>query len=117
MMRTPSHIYISGSLLCKCLLWFLAARQCRHRAPQHCSCRASKLPTHASVNNAGVSEQMLKLGGTIPVRYNKAEYNIPVLFWIGPSYPDKPPIMFVDPTPGLIFRCSITAYFHSLAGP
>ena len=60
---------------------------------------------------------MLKLGGTIPVRYNKAEYNIPVLFWIAPSYPDKPPIMFVDPTPGLLFRCSITAYSHSLAGP
>lgn len=44
---------------------------------------------------------MLKLSGTIPVRYQKAEYNIPVIFWIPHTYPEKAPIMFVAPTAGL----------------
>jgi len=69
-------------------------------------CPALQPSVGTFINNAGVSEQMLKLGGTIPVRYNKAEYNIPVLFWIGPSYPDKPPIMFVDPTPAMAIEPS-----------
>lgn len=44
------------------------------------------------------------LSGTVPIFYNKAQYNIPVNIWITEHYPFQPPICYVTPTPEMIIK-------------
>ena len=49
-------------------------------------------------HNDGVEALLLHLGGTVPVAYQNATYNIPVVLWLPSGFPRDPPIAFVTPT-------------------
>lgn len=47
---------------------------------------------------------MVKLTGTIPIYYNQAKYNIPLIIWIPETYPKSPPIVYLTPTKGMVIK-------------
>mmetsp|Transcript_11362 Transcript_11362/g.13765 ORF Transcript_11362/g.13765 Transcript_11362/m.13765 type:complete len:378 (-) Transcript_11362:1316-2449(-) len=49
-------------------------------------------------SNSGISETLLKLQGTIPIRYQNNTYNIPVALWLPSAYPMQGPFVYVVPT-------------------
>mmetsp|Transcript_9152 Transcript_9152/g.13734 ORF Transcript_9152/g.13734 Transcript_9152/m.13734 type:complete len:384 (-) Transcript_9152:128-1279(-) len=54
--------------------------------------------------NNGSKATLLSIGGTIPIHFRGAQYNIPVKFYIPKEYPKKPPIGYVTPTINMRIR-------------
>jgi ESCRT-I complex subunit TSG101 len=50
------------------------------------------------MHNNGMESRLLVLGGTVPMVYAGAQYNIPVEIYISEPYPDAPPRCYVRPT-------------------
>mmetsp|Transcript_5390 Transcript_5390/g.16321 ORF Transcript_5390/g.16321 Transcript_5390/m.16321 type:complete len:285 (+) Transcript_5390:374-1228(+) len=46
----------------------------------------------------------LKAQGTIPVHYQGAKYNIPVVIWLEEHYPRCAPLVYVRPTPNMVIK-------------
>lgn len=46
----------------------------------------------------------LVLNGTIPVNYKGSRYQIPVMIWCQPHYPNEAPIPYVRPTADMVLR-------------
>ncbi|XP_042629901.1 uncharacterized protein LOC109065048 [Cyprinus carpio] len=49
-------------------------------------------------------KKLVYLGGTVPVTYEGAMYNIPVCIWIHETHPKNPPRCFVCPSPSMIIN-------------
>ncbi|XP_026062523.1 uncharacterized protein LOC113045951 isoform X4 [Carassius auratus] len=49
-------------------------------------------------------KRLVYLGGTVPVTYEDATYNIPVCIWIHETHPKNPPRCFVCPSPSMIIN-------------
>eukprot|EP00742_Colponemidia_sp_Colp-10_P007268 GILJ01007813.1.p1 GENE.GILJ01007813.1~~GILJ01007813.1.p1 ORF type:complete len:371 (+),score=70.74 GILJ01007813.1:59-1171(+) len=47
---------------------------------------------------AGRPQNAVQLSGTIPIFYQRVQYNIPVALWVGPNFPLSCPDVFVTPT-------------------
>lgn len=54
----------------------------------------------------GVTQEMVVLSGTIPVKYRNNTYNIPVAFFLPVDFPVSGPICYVKPTPDMIIKQS-----------
>ncbi|GFR44116.1 hypothetical protein Agub_g5278, partial [Astrephomene gubernaculifera] len=54
--------------------------------------------------NDGRQLNVLKVEGTIPIHYQGAKYNIPIVMWLLERYPFNPPQIFVVPTSNMIIR-------------
>lgn len=50
------------------------------------------------VYNNGTMAKLMSLSGTIPIYYNRVQYNIPVRIWVPQTYPQAAPICYVTPT-------------------
>lgn len=48
--------------------------------------------------------QMLVLDGVIPITYRGVPYQIPVMIWCRPLYPNDAPVPYVRPTPTMMLR-------------
>ncbi|KAG2437077.1 hypothetical protein HYH02_011336 [Chlamydomonas schloesseri] len=57
-------------------------------------------------SNDGRLLNVLKVEGTMPIHYQNAKYNIPILMWLAERYPYNPPQVFVVPTANMIIRPS-----------
>eukprot|EP00198_Chlamydomonas_reinhardtii_P003147 XP_001692483.1 subunit of the ESCRT-I complex [Chlamydomonas reinhardtii] len=57
-------------------------------------------------SNDGRLLNVLKVEGTMPIHYQGAKYNIPILMWLAERYPYNPPQVFVVPTANMIIRPS-----------
>lgn len=57
--------------------------------------------------NDGTRLDLLNLGGTIPVSYKGATYNIPVCIWLMNTHPLNAPICYVKPTPDMQIKVSM----------
>ncbi|XP_016150541.1 uncharacterized protein [Sinocyclocheilus grahami] len=49
-------------------------------------------------------KKLVYLGGTVPITYEGATYNIPVCIWIHETHPKNPPRCFVCPSPSMIIN-------------
>ncbi|XP_056137826.1 ubiquitin-conjugating enzyme E2 variant 3 isoform X2 [Lampris incognitus] len=49
-------------------------------------------------------KDLLKLIGTVPVKYDGRSYNLPIQLWLMDSFPFTPPICLLRPTPNMIIR-------------
>jgi hypothetical protein len=56
------------------------------------------------VSNEGVSQRLVYFGGTVPIVYRAATYNIPVRIWIMTYHPSGPPVIFVRPNQTMELR-------------
>ncbi|PRP88245.1 smooth muscle caldesmon [Planoprotostelium fungivorum] len=56
------------------------------------------------VSDDGQSYLLVLIGGTIPIRYEGATYNIPVDMWIPKNYPQGPPLCFVVGSRDLLIK-------------
>ena len=54
----------------------------------------------------GRTALLLTLGGTIPINFRGATYNIPIAYWIPHDYPKEPPIAYVVPNSSMLVRPS-----------
>jgi len=73
-------------------------------------CLAPSAETY--VFETGEVQQLLNLGGTIPIKYNEENYNIPVKIWVLRDYPETPPFCYVIPTKDM--ELSVSPYLdHS----
>jgi ESCRT-I complex subunit TSG101 len=73
-------------------------------------CLAPSAETY--VFETGEVQQLLNLGGTIPIKYKEENYNIPVKIWVLRDYPDTPPFCYVIPTKDM--ELSVSPYLdHS----
>jgi len=52
-----------------------------------------------AADNSGVSRELMKVGGLLPINFRGASYNIPVGVWVPAEYPTRPPTPYVTPTP------------------
>ena len=52
----------------------------------------------------GVTQEMVVLSGTIPVKYRNNTYNIPVAFYLPVDFPVSGPICYVKPTSDMIVK-------------
>lgn len=50
------------------------------------------------VTNAGISQRLVCLDGTIPVNYKDTYYLIPICIWLMLEHPFLPPMVYVNPT-------------------
>ncbi|KAJ2724196.1 suppressor protein stp22 of temperature-sensitive alpha-factor receptor and arginine permease [Coemansia sp. Benny D115] len=51
-------------------------------------------------------QALLCLHGTLPVVFNGAKFNIPVVFWFPRKFPDHPPMAYVTPTQSMVVKVS-----------
>lgn len=67
---------------------------------KHCTMQFKDLTPKVSnyVYDNGQEYKMICLGGTIPMPYKGATYNIPVNIWMHQDYPNQAPIVMVTPT-------------------
>lgn len=73
-------------------------------------CLAPSAETY--VFETGEVQQLLNLGGTIPIKYKEENYNIPVKIWVLKDYPETPPFCYVIPTKDM--ELSVSPYLdHS----
>ncbi|XP_059190650.1 ubiquitin-conjugating enzyme E2 variant 3 isoform X2 [Centropristis striata] len=49
-------------------------------------------------------KDLLKLMGTVPVKYGGRSYNFPILLWLMDSFPFTPPICLLKPTSNMVIR-------------
>ncbi|XP_030587675.1 ubiquitin-conjugating enzyme E2 variant 3 isoform X2 [Archocentrus centrarchus] len=49
-------------------------------------------------------KDLLKLTGTIPVKYEGRSYNFPIQLWLLDSFPFTPPICYLKPTSNMVIR-------------
>ncbi|CAA9996404.1 unnamed protein product [Nesidiocoris tenuis] len=56
--------------------------------------------------NDGRTKELLKLEGTVPIKYKGSSYNIPICIWLMDTHPNVPPICFVVPTPDMRIKIS-----------
>ena len=59
-------------------------------------CLAPSAETY--VFETGEVEQLVNLGGTVPIIYKERTYNIPIKVWLRKDFPDSPPFCHVLPT-------------------
>ncbi|GAO47473.1 UEV-domain-containing protein [Saitoella complicata NRRL Y-17804] len=52
----------------------------------------------------GHSALLLCLRGNLPISFRGGNYNIPVAVWLPQSYPREAPLVFVEPTAGMMVR-------------
>lgn len=57
--------------------------------------------------NDGSRMELVKLSGTIPVRYRGSIYNIPICIWLIDTHPKNAPICYVKPTPDMSIKVSM----------
>lgn len=50
---------------------------------------------------------LVNLGGTIPVRYKGAVYNIPICIWLMDTHPKNAPMCYVKPTSDMSIKVSM----------
>ena len=48
--------------------------------------------------------RQVSVGGTVPIEYQNARYNVPFTLWIPPEYPQTPPRVFLTPTEDMAFK-------------
>ncbi|KAI3383811.1 hypothetical protein SNEBB_010231 [Seison nebaliae] len=58
------------------------------------------------VMNNGENALLFRLRGTIPINYQRAQYNIPIAIWLPKRYPNEPPICYVEPTASMRVRAN-----------
>ncbi|KAJ2817644.1 suppressor protein stp22 of temperature-sensitive alpha-factor receptor and arginine permease, partial [Coemansia furcata] len=51
-------------------------------------------------------QALLCLHGTLPVVFNGATFNIPVVFWFPQRFPEHPPLAYVTPTRTMVVKVS-----------
>lgn len=51
--------------------------------------------------------ELVNLGGTIPVHYLRAQYNIPICIWLIDTHPMNAPICYVKPTADMCIKVSM----------
>ena len=56
------------------------------------------------VFNDGSQQKLLKLQGTIPIQYRTKQYNMPIVLWIPPNFPNSCPICYVTPVRGMVIK-------------
>lgn len=54
--------------------------------------------------NDGTQKDLLKLIGTVPVKYEGRSYNLPIQLWLMDSFPFAPPICLMRPTSSMVIR-------------
>ncbi|XP_067090425.1 ubiquitin-conjugating enzyme E2 variant 3 [Osmerus mordax] len=52
----------------------------------------------------GTQKDLLKLIGTVPVKYEGRSYNLPIQLWLMDSFPFTPPICLMRPTSSMVIR-------------
>ncbi|KAJ2161300.1 suppressor protein stp22 of temperature-sensitive alpha-factor receptor and arginine permease [Coemansia sp. RSA 552] len=56
------------------------------------------------VADDGVRQALLCLHGTLPVVFNGATFNIPVVFWFPRGFPEHSPLAYVTPTRAMVVK-------------
>ncbi|XP_062571475.1 tumor susceptibility gene 101 protein-like [Saccostrea cucullata] len=54
----------------------------------------------------GTTKNLLNLNGTIPVKYEGDEYNIPIIVWLLDTYPYNSPMVYVKPTRNMYIKAN-----------
>ncbi|KAJ2820355.1 suppressor protein stp22 of temperature-sensitive alpha-factor receptor and arginine permease, partial [Coemansia erecta] len=54
----------------------------------------------------GIRQALLCLHGTLPVPFNGATFNIPVVFWFPREFPERSPLAYVTPTRAMVVKVS-----------
>ena len=60
-----------------------------------------------AADNQGVSRELMKVGGLLPITFRGATYNIPVSVWVPAEYPTRPATPYVTPTQGATPNCPL----------
>ncbi|XP_031128142.1 protein ELC-like [Ipomoea triloba] len=60
--------------------------------------------TGTFTHNDGRTVNLLQVDGTVPMLFQGVTYNIPVIIWLMESYPQHPPLVFVNPTRDMIIK-------------
>jgi ESCRT-I complex subunit TSG101 len=94
----------------KALLWNL-----NYKYKVEVEKKCAELMMHTSINKAsaqmyrhknGAQQTLLQISGTLPISYRKAQYNIPITFWIPQQFPERPPFCYVVPTESMDIKAS-----------
>eukprot|EP00195_Chlamydomonas_chlamydogama_P013955 CAMPEP_0202903148 /NCGR_PEP_ID=MMETSP1392-20130828/22100_1 /ASSEMBLY_ACC=CAM_ASM_000868 /TAXON_ID=225041 /ORGANISM="Chlamydomonas chlamydogama, Strain SAG 11-48b" /LENGTH=514 /DNA_ID=CAMNT_0049590159 /DNA_START=47 /DNA_END=1591 /DNA_ORIENTATION=+ len=56
--------------------------------------------------NDGRNLNLLKAEGTIPIHFQGAKYNIPIVVWLHEAYPNAAPMVYVVPTQNMVIKGS-----------
>ena len=56
--------------------------------------------------NDGRVLHLLRAQGTVPIHYQGAKYNIPVIVWLPERYPVHAPLVYVTPTPNMVIKAN-----------
>lgn len=70
------------------------------------TCPSLQPRTGTFTHNDGRTVNLLQSDGTVPMVYQGATYNIPVIIWLMESYPRQSPLVFVNPTRDMVIRDS-----------
>ncbi|XP_062579174.1 uncharacterized protein LOC134241098 [Saccostrea cucullata] len=54
----------------------------------------------------GTTKNLLNLNGTIPVKYEGDEYNIPIIVWLLDTHPYNSPMVYVKPTRNMYIKAN-----------
>ncbi|TRY84160.1 hypothetical protein DNTS_026055, partial [Danionella cerebrum] len=60
--------------------------------------------TSGSVYPSNAKKKLVKLSGTVPVKYEGAKYNIPICIWIHETHPKNPPRCYVCPSSSMVIN-------------
>ncbi|KAL8552006.1 hypothetical protein ACS0TY_000894 [Phlomoides rotata] len=60
--------------------------------------------TAVFTHNDGRTVNLLQADGTVPITFQGAAYNIPVIIWLMESYPHHAPMVFVNPTRDMMIK-------------
>lgn len=60
--------------------------------------------TAVYTHNDGRAVSLLQADGTVPMTFQGATYNIPVIIWLMESYPHQAPLVFVNPTRDMMIK-------------
>ncbi|KAJ2842543.1 suppressor protein stp22 of temperature-sensitive alpha-factor receptor and arginine permease, partial [Coemansia brasiliensis] len=56
------------------------------------------------IEEDGIRQALLCLHGTLPVVFNGATFNIPVVFWFPRAFPEHSPLAYVTPTRSMVVK-------------
>uniref|UniRef100_A0A7N0T2Z3 Protein ELC-like n=1 Tax=Kalanchoe fedtschenkoi TaxID=63787 RepID=A0A7N0T2Z3_KALFE len=60
--------------------------------------------TATFAHNDGRTVNLLQAEGTVPMLYQAATYNIPIVIWLTDSYPRQPPCVYLNPTRDMVIK-------------
>ncbi|KAJ1738363.1 suppressor protein stp22 of temperature-sensitive alpha-factor receptor and arginine permease, partial [Coemansia sp. RSA 990] len=72
------------------------------QALEHYPTLQPKIAEH--IEEEGVRQALLCLHGTLPVVFNGATFNIPVVFWFPRAFPEHSPMAYVTPTRSMVVK-------------